>query len=230
MVGFSPIPHQPSSRLGPTPFHLITTSAALRLGHVLRHRIISHRHHLGLVLHLPIKNIVSVGHMPGLKEVWCGRTLQLKGFNFLQWSYDAWAAKCLAGLYFFSGEVSRKNYGDGENSQLDTSRKDSFSGRGLTNVLITINVLAYLAQIATQGKLMLWGAKINSLIDQGQLWRLVSSSFLHTNIGHLMVNCYSLNSIGPTMEKISGPRRYMATYISSAIASNNSYNEILIVL
>ncbi|KAJ8430155.1 hypothetical protein Cgig2_005517 [Carnegiea gigantea] len=45
----------------------------------------------------------------------------------------------------------------------------------------------YVAQIASQGKLMLWGAKINSLIDKGQFWRLVTSSLLHANVGHLMV-------------------------------------------
>ncbi|KAH0974701.1 hypothetical protein GBA52_016600, partial [Prunus armeniaca] len=34
------------------------------------------------------------------------------------------------------------------------------------------------------------------------------------------VNCYSLNSVGPTMEKISGPNRYLALYFASAIASS----------
>ncbi|CAB4284786.1 unnamed protein product [Prunus armeniaca] len=41
---------------------------------------------------------------------------------------------------------------------------------------------------------------------------------LHANVGHLMVNCYSLNSVGPTMENISGPNRYLALYFASAIA------------
>ncbi|KAH0455436.1 hypothetical protein IEQ34_015468 [Dendrobium chrysotoxum] len=78
----------------------------------------------------------------------------------------------------------------------------------------------YIGQIATQGKLLLWGAKVNTLIDKGQLWRLVTSAFLHANIGHLMVNCYSLNSIGPTVEQLSGPRRFLAVYLTSAIASS----------
>nr|AIY60652.1 rhomboid protein Hedne_RBL10 [Hedera nepalensis] len=225
MVGFS-VPNRPSSSgfplstVGPSPFHLITTSAALRLGDVIRQRFIMHAHHLGLVLQSSIKNIFLFGHVPGLKGVWHGRTLQLEGLNFLQWPYDAWATTCSSGLFFFSGEGSRNNSGDRGKSKLDKSRKDPFSGRGLTNALFAINVLVYLAQLATQGKLMLWGAKINSLIDKGQLWRLVSSSFLHANMGHLMVNCYSLNSIGPTVEKISGPGRYMAVYIISAIASS----------
>ncbi|CAK7357029.1 unnamed protein product [Dovyalis caffra] len=80
--------------------------------------------------------------------------------------------------------------------------------------------LVHVAQIATQGKLLFWGAKINSLIDKGQFWRLATSSLLHVNIWHLMVNCYSLNSTGPTIENLSGPKRYLAVYFTSAIASS----------
>ncbi|XP_073105459.1 RHOMBOID-like protein 10, chloroplastic isoform X3 [Elaeis guineensis] len=35
-----------------------------------------------------------------------------------------------------------------------------------------------------------------------------------------MVNCFSLNSIGPIVEKLSGPRRFLAIYFSSAITSS----------
>lgn len=85
------------------------------------------------------QNIFLLGHVPGLKGVWPGRTFQFEGL--LQWSYDAWEASCSPELFFFSGEGSRNNSGDRGKSQLDTSRKDSFSGRGLTNTLIAINVL-----------------------------------------------------------------------------------------
>ncbi|KAL1564690.1 RHOMBOID-like protein 10, chloroplastic isoform X1 [Salvia divinorum] len=103
--------------------------------------------------------------------------------------------------------------------QSRTPRGDFFDGRQWTNILLAANVLVYIAQYASDGNLMFLGAKINSLISKGQLWRLVTSSFLHANIGHLLVNCYSLNSIGPTVENICGPKRYLAIYISSAIAS-----------
>lgn len=38
------------------------------------------------------------------------------------------------------------------------------------------------------------------------------------------VNCYSLNSVGPSVEKISGPGRFLAIYFSSAIASKGSWS------
>ncbi|CAL5415424.1 unnamed protein product [Camellia sinensis] len=147
-------------------------------------------------------------------------SIRLKGINFLDWSKDAATSACSSCRCFFSGEGSRNNSGNLGRSDLETSKRFSFSGRGWTNILLMINVLVYIAQIATQGKLLVWGAKINSLIDQGQLWRLATSSVLHSNIGHLMINCFSLNSVGPTVETISGPRRFLAVYITSAIASS----------
>lgn len=119
----------------------------------------------------------------------------------------------------FSGKGSKNKSGNVRRSDR-LSRRGLFSGRDWTNILLGVNVLVYIAQIASQGKLIAWGAKINSLINEGQLWRLATSSFLHANVGHLMVNCYSLNSIGPTVESICGPRRYLAVYISSAVASS----------
>lgn len=35
------------------------------------------------------------------------------------------------------------------------------------------------------------------------------------------INCYSLNSVGHSVETISGPRRFLAVYFTSAIASND---------
>ncbi|KAF2578735.1 hypothetical protein F2Q70_00012537 [Brassica cretica] len=62
--------------------------------------------------------------------------------------------------------------------------------------------------------------QVNSLIDRGQLWRLATSSVRHANPMHLMINCYSLNSIGPTTESLGGPTRFLAVYFTSSIASS----------
>ncbi|GFY90714.1 RHOMBOID-like protein 10 [Actinidia rufa] len=197
------------SRVGPTPAHLITTAASLRLGHFLHHRFL---------LQSSFKNIAYLGHVPRLKDLWHETFIRFKRANFLHWSEDAASAACSSCTCFFSGEGSRNNPGHIGRSDLGTSRRISHNGRGWTNILLAVNVLVFIAQVATQGKLLVWGAKINSLIDEGQLWRLATSAVLHANITHLMVNCYSLNSVGPTVEAISGPRRYLAVYFTSAIA------------
>nr|AIY60664.1 rhomboid protein Ilepu_RBL10 [Ilex purpurea] len=211
----------PISAVGPTTTHFITSAAALRLGHFLHRRFISNRLYLGILSHSFFKNISPLRHVPAIKDVWHERALKFGGCNFLQWSlYDASFATCSSCLCFFSGEESRNDSTNIGKTHSDASRRVSSDGRQWTNILLAINVLAYIAQFATQGKLFYWGAKINSLIDKGQLWRLATSSFLHANLGHLMVNCYSLNSVGPTVENIGGPRRYLAVYIISAVTGS----------
>ncbi|XP_057977889.1 RHOMBOID-like protein 10, chloroplastic [Malania oleifera] len=218
-----PQPHRfPISKVGPTPSHLITTAAALRLGHLVRRSITDYHHHHHLQLsRLLCSSFEKIWHLydvPELKDIWHKRALQFKGINF-PLSNDSFSSACSLFLCFFNGEETTESSRD-EAPSFKTTSKNLFDGRRWTNILLAINVLVYIAQIATQGKLLLWGAKVNSLIDKGQLWRLATSSFLHANIGHLMVNCYSLNSVGPTMENISGPWRYLAVYFTSAITSS----------
>lgn len=109
----------------------------------------------------------------------------------------------------------------------DTSSANTITGYGIgsrsrnwTNIILGVNLLMFGAQIASQGQLLLLGAKVNSLIDKGQWWRFVTPSVLHANIMHLLVNCYSLNSVGPTVESLSGGKRFLAIYAVSAIASS----------
>ncbi|GAB2283621.1 hypothetical protein Dimus_018126 [Dionaea muscipula] len=201
-------PETPISRTGATAAHLVTTAVSLRVGHFLRRRFAAHNLRLILL-------------RSSLQDAWREKSSQLIGFSFDQRPNDALLAAYSSLISFFGGGQRGKTNGVGRSSSFGTSRKSSFDQRHWTNILLAINVLLYVAQIATQGKLMYLGAKINSLINRGELWRLLTSSFLHANIGHLMVNCYSLNSVGPTVENLSGPKRFLAVYFISAIASTS---------
>ncbi|KAL0422302.1 UNVERIFIED_CONTAM: RHOMBOID-like protein 10, chloroplastic [Sesamum latifolium] len=165
------------------------------------------------------RSVSHLGDVPPLKDICHERALQFTGSNCFQWSYHTLSATLMS-LSFFNGNESRSDSKDFGKPQSRTSRRDFFDGRQWTNILLATNVLMYIAQSVSDGKVLYWGAKINSLISEGQLWRLATSSFLHANIGHLLVNCYSLNSVGPAIEKICGPRRYLTIYITSAIASS----------
>lgn len=58
---------------------------------------------------------------------------------------------------------------------------------------ITFLCRAFAAQMAAGGdRLIMWGAKVNELIDQGQCWRFVTSNFLHSGIPHLLVSNQTL--------------------------------------
>ncbi|KAL8536029.1 hypothetical protein ACS0TY_011605 [Phlomoides rotata] len=217
MMG-SPMPSNPKyysiPMFGAVPAPITTAAVALRLSDAVRRRF-----HLDFLSRSPLKNISLLGDMPRLKDLCHERALQFTGFNCFQWSFNAFSAT-LMNLSFFNGDESRSGSKDFGKPQSRTSRRNFFDGRQWTNILLAANVLVFIGQSVSDGKILYWGAKINSLISEGQLWRLATSSFLHANIGHLLVNCYSLNSVGPAVENICGPKRYLTIYISSAIASS----------
>jgi len=96
-----------------------------------------------------------------------------------------------------------------------------------TYVLIGICVVVYLLQISTKAIRgtdipALWGIKDNALIMQGQLWRLLTPVFLHSDqtILHIAFNMYALFYIGPTLERFYGRRRYIALFLLGGFAGN----------
>ncbi len=67
--------------------------------------------------------------------------------------------------------------------------------------------------------LIAYGAKLNHLIhDQHQWWRFVTPMFIHVGILHLLVNMYSLWIIGPYVEKLYGPAKFVVFWVLTGIA------------
>jgi rhomboid protease GluP len=67
---------------------------------------------------------------------------------------------------------------------------------------------------------LLFGAKENSLVRQGQYWRLVTPIFLHGGWLHLLVNGYSLYRLGGSMERIYGAKKYFLIFLFAGITGN----------
>ncbi|GJQ15443.1 hypothetical protein GpartN1_g7234.t1 [Galdieria partita] len=84
-----------------------------------------------------------------------------------------------------------------------------------TKIILVTNMIVFMLQMATANQLLLMGAKVNELISSGQWYRLLTPIFLHGNIAHLMVNCYSLYSLGPTVERSFGSCRFIELYLFS---------------
>ncbi len=102
----------------------------------------------------------------------------------------------------------------------------------LTYVIIALNILMYgLLQLVSmrtgtsyQQQLEPFGAKVNNLIMEGQYWRFITPMFLHSDIVHLAVNCYSLYIIGMQVERIFGRGRFLVIYfVSGFIGSAASF-------
>lgn len=61
------------------------------------------------------------------------------------------------------------------------------------------------------------GANVPVLVQQGQVWRLVSSMFLHIGLMHLLVNGWALFQLGGLFETWMGSSRMALVYFVSGI-------------
>jgi membrane associated rhomboid family serine protease len=89
----------------------------------------------------------------------------------------------------------------------------------VTYVLITINVLAFIAQTASsrvEVELVMWSPGVAN----GELYRLLTSAFLHSGITHILFNMFALFVVGPPLEIWLGRLRFAALYLLSALGGS----------
>ncbi|KAM3391791.1 hypothetical protein ACQJBY_013101 [Aegilops geniculata] len=92
--------------------------------------------------------------------------------------------------------------------------------RRWTDVLIALCLMLHAVDVATTRRLCAWGMKDNALIRKGEIWRLLTSSFLHGGIIHIGLNMFSLDDFGPMVEEATGPARFLAICCTSALAGS----------
>lgn len=95
----------------------------------------------------------------------------------------------------------------------------------ITQSLMVISIGIYLLQMATQFLLGQdlpagLGVKENTLILQGQYWRLLTPMVLHGSLIHLGFNMYALYILGRRLERYFGHYRFLSLYLISGLAGN----------
>jgi rhomboid protease GluP len=63
-----------------------------------------------------------------------------------------------------------------------------------------------------------FGVKSNVLIDQGEIWRMLTPVFLHIGPLHIFFNSYAIWIVGPQVEKLYGGARFTIIYLLTGIA------------
>jgi membrane associated rhomboid family serine protease len=89
----------------------------------------------------------------------------------------------------------------------------------VTYALIAINVLTFILQKSVAGlqsQLTLWPPAV----ADGQLYRLVTSAFVHYGTTHLLLNMWALYVVGPPLEMLLGRLRFGALYASSLLGGS----------
>jgi len=99
-----------------------------------------------------------------------------------------------------------------------------------TRILIGINVLAFVAELAS-GTGGFWSVENSTVYQRGALqslavdlghdyWRLVTSGFLHGGILHIALNMYFLWYLGNMLEPAIGTVRFVAIYFVSLLGGS----------
>jgi membrane associated rhomboid family serine protease len=101
----------------------------------------------------------------------------------------------------------------------DTSR--------VTQVLVGLNVLVYLVQLATPDLVVRFG-NLGLAVDggkligvaEGQWYRLLTAAFLHAGFVHILSNMFALITLGPQLEAALGRTRFLALYVLAALGGS----------
>lgn len=92
----------------------------------------------------------------------------------------------------------------------------------ITYILMAICIIMFI--ISKMGSdtvtLIKYGANIKILVQNGEIYRLVTSMFLHAGIIHIFFNMYSLYYIGSKVEDFFGKWKYLTIYLLSGIAGS----------
>lgn len=121
-----------------------------------------------------------------------------------------------------TGDINKKNEHD------NTVTTDVFKKRKpyVTYVLIVLNVIMFcLMYILGRGSednltLLSFGALYKPYILNGDFYRLLVSTFLHSGIFHLLFNMYSLYILGSQMESFLGKFKFLFVYLVSALSGS----------
>lgn len=101
-------------------------------------------------------------------------------------------------------------------------------GYFITPIIIYLNLLIYiimvfagLGLVSFKGHdLLNWGANYKPLTIHGEWWRLLTSTFLHGGLMHILANMYGLLFVGIFLEPLLGKTKYALIYLGTGILAS----------
>ncbi len=107
--------------------------------------------------------------------------------------------------------------------------------RSVAFILIGANVLIHIIAMMTRVEVQVgryidvqspihnWLEMSTPHVLRGQIWRLITSEYLHAGGMHLFVNMLGLYFLGPAIERTWGPKRFFIFYTVSGFLGNIFY-------
>ncbi len=114
-------------------------------------------------------------------------------------------------------DLNKKNQEDSAKIESVFKMKKPF----VTYSLIAINVFVFFFELLYGiQETAYYGANIAEYVRDGEIYRLITSAFMHAGMLHLMCNMYCLYVIGPQLESFFGKTKFLIIYLVSAITGN----------
>ncbi|MDA7026945.1 rhomboid family intramembrane serine protease [Bacillus sp. CLL-7-23] len=112
-----------------------------------------------------------------------------------------------------------------KNSEEERQRQSAIFQRGkpiFTWFFAILQIIMFLLLEISGGSqnietLILFGAKVNTLILDGEWWRLLTPIVLHIGFIHLLFNTFALLSVGAAAERVFGSFRFVVIYILAGV-------------
>jgi len=100
----------------------------------------------------------------------------------------------------------------------------------ITPIIIDLNILIYVIMVFSglgfisfkAADLLTWGANYKPITTNGEWWRLLTSTFLHGGLMHLLANMYGLLFVGLFLEPKLGKIKYAVIYLTTGILASIS--------
>ena len=112
--------------------------------------------------------------------------------------------------------------------EIDKAMNLSGSNLHVTYAIIAINVLVFILMAVDGAGIMdtnpmvhaKWGSNYMPLTLSGDWWRVITSTFIHFGIIHLLMNMYCLYMVGVYLEPMLGKVKYITAYLCTGILAS----------
>jgi membrane associated rhomboid family serine protease len=105
-----------------------------------------------------------------------------------------------------------------------------WSTSSVVTKLIIINVALFVLTFLTGqnghpefSRIFLWLAMVSEKVASGQIWRVVTSAYLHFGFMHILFNMYGLWLFGSMLERTIGGRLFFIMYVMSGLVGSLLY-------
>ena len=110
-------------------------------------------------------------------------------------------------------------------AEIDAAMNLSGSNLYATYTIIGINILVFILMVIDGAGIMdlnplihiKWGSNFTALTLSGDWWRLITSTFIHFGIIHIVMNMYCLYTVGVYLEPMLGKVKYLTAYLCTGV-------------